>query len=300
MTAPQHGNTADEEEAAPLRPPHLPTLAALAAALGRTLAELVELVTGEDRYTGGAVRSRHGWRPITIPVPRLAQAQRWILEHVLLALPIHPAAHGYVSGRSTLTATAPHCGAPCLVTLDLAAWFPSITRTQVEAVLTDVCHYSAEVSWALAGLLTHGGALPQGPCTSPAVSNAVAAPLDATIAAEAARLGATYTRYADDLILSGPAAPTVSMIPLVNRAARILGWRTNEAKTRIAHTGHDRMVALGLDLSGPAPRILRAERGRLRAVEHQARTSGDPLSPRDAGRLAHGRSVEATAKRGAK
>lgn len=47
-------------------------------------------------------------------------------------------------------------------------------------------------------------ALPQGACTSPALSNQIAKKLDRRLAGMCAKQGFTYTRYADDLTFSAP------------------------------------------------------------------------------------------------
>ena len=50
------------------------------------------------------------------------------------------------------------------------------------------------------------------------------------------------------------------------------------------------MIALGIVLNGDAPTLPREERRRLRAVLH-AEATGEPISPHDAGRMAHARSL---------
>ena len=45
-------------------------------------------------------------------------------------------------------------------------------------------------------------ALPQGACTSPAITNVLCRNLDARLSGAARKLGFAYTRYADDLVFS--------------------------------------------------------------------------------------------------
>ena len=275
--------------------PLLPTIAALAAAIGIDLAALFHLIEG-DHYITHTRRRRHGSRLIAEPLPDLWRVQRWILARILRQLPTHPAAHGYVPGRSTLTAVLPHCAAEVLVTTDLRSWFPSITRTQVEAAFSDLCGYPGVVVWALASLTTRAGSLPQGTCTSPTLSNLVAAPLDEAITHESALRGLTYTRYADDLILSGPRSAFPDHMSIARTLSTIehhieaQGWQMSGSKTRVMRRDRDRMIALGIVLNGEGPTLPREERRRLRAVLH-AEATGEPISPHDAGRLAHARSV---------
>ena len=52
-------------------------------------------------------------------------------------------------------------------------------------------------------MATGQAALPQAPCTSPALSNQIARRLDRRLSGMSAKLGLVYTRYADDLTFSG-------------------------------------------------------------------------------------------------
>ena len=302
MSAPNHGNTA-EEEADPVLPV-LPSLFMLACAIGLNLPELMAMIAtierGAEQSTAYAThyqRGRHGYRQIAVPSPALADVQRWILVHILSCLTPHHACHG-ITGRSTLTAVHPHLAADVLITTDLRSWYPSIIRTQIEAVFADLAHYPPPVAWALATLTTRDSALPQGPCASPALSNLCAIPLDIALSAEAEARGLSYTRYADDLIFSGPrvAVPeslgAARIMSMIERYAEAQGWQVSVRKTRVMRRDRDRMVALGLVLnSADAPALPREERRRVRAAQHQAQATGDPISRRDAGRLEYERHV---------
>ncbi len=123
--------------------------------------------------------------------------------------------------------------------------------------------------------------LAQGAPTSPALANLAAFGLDARLAGLARSAGATYTRYADDLTLSGGpalrrAAPGI--VDLVGRIARDEGFRVNEDKTRIAGPGQRRLVT-GLVVN-ERPQVPRADYDRLRAVLHDAARHGPAAANR--------------------
>lgn len=153
-----------------------------------------------------------GTRRIAAPRKPLRTAQRTILEKILAKVPVHDAAHGFVSGRSTVTNARAHLEASVVVKMDLVDFFPSIHYRRVVGLFESL-GYPTEVAEPLAGLCTYRptlddgsmvwpGLVPQGAPTSPAVTNLICRRLDARLRALASKMGATYTRYADDLTFS--------------------------------------------------------------------------------------------------
>lgn len=161
-----------------------------------------------------------GERIISAPMPRLKRAQYWVLDNVLARVPVHAAAHGFRKQHSIVTNAAPHVGREVVINLDLKNFFPSIGLPRITGVFTQL-GYSEQVAATLALLCTEAPAdevsvdgetffvasgaraLPQGAPTSPALTNILCRRLDARLQGCAAKLGFTYTRYADDLTFSG-------------------------------------------------------------------------------------------------
>jgi hypothetical protein len=235
-----------------------------------------------------------GWRLIEAPKPRLAELQRRLLRKVLATLPLDDAAHGFRPGRSVASFAAPHARQGLVIRLDLEGFFATVTLPRVHGLLREV-GYPPAVARLLAGLLTtitpvdvlaaapdsawrlrrrlaiaH---LPQGAPSSPAVANLVAYRLDRRLGALAERLGANYTRYADDLAFSGPATlPLHRLVPGARRIAADEGFRLREDKTRIA-AAHQRQRLAGLVVNA-APAVPRSEYDTLRAVLHNCLRTG--------------------------
>lgn len=198
----------------------------LAQAMGLSLEELRFLaferrVSRISHYRRFAMPKKTGGeRIISAPMPRLKRAQYWVLDNVLARAPVHPAAHGFLKGRSIVSNAAPHVGRAVVINVDLKDFFPSIAMPRVKGVFTQL-GYSGQVATALALLCTeaatetvsvdgetfhvaHGPrALPQGAPSSPALTNILCRRLDARLQGAAAKLGYSYTRYADDLTFSG-------------------------------------------------------------------------------------------------
>jgi RNA-directed DNA polymerase len=283
-----------------------------------------------NRKTGGEALRHYRYvrlphRLIEAPKPRLRALQRRLLDEVLGRVPVHPAAHGFVPGRSAHTFAAPHAGRPLVVRLDLAAYFTSISVSRVYGLFRAM-GYPEPVAHTLAALCTtstpadvlrrHGPAypdalalraphLPQGAPTSPAIANLCTFRLDRRLAGAAAAFGATYTRYADDLAFSGDLGPAQAarLVAFVTRVAVAEGFRVNPAKTRVRGRG-DRQRLAGLVVN-ERPAAPREDYDRLRAILHAAARDGLAAANRDghpdfaahlAGRIAwvaHGRPARA-------
>ena len=113
--------------------------------------------------------------------------------------------------------------------------------------------------------------LPQGAPTSPALANLAAFRLDRRLQGLATAAGARYTRYADDLVLSG-SHRLHALAPLVARIAAEEGFRVNPSKTRLMSRA-GRQTVTGIVVN-ERPNVPRAEYDRLRALLHNAARDG--------------------------
>ncbi len=244
-----------------------------------------------------------GHRLVEAPKWRLRTAQRRVLDGILNHVPPHDAAHGFREGRSVITFAQQHVGRAVVVRVDLQAFFASVFGARVIGILR-TAGYPEEVSRTLAALCTHRTPadvlasapehdpidlarlrtphLPQGAPTSGALANLAAYRLDVRVAGLAAKVGATYSRYADDLVLSGDrdlarAAPT-----LVARLAAIAteeGFALNFRKTRVmTKSARQRITGIVVNEKLSAPRT---EYDRLRAILHNCQRHGPATQNRD-------------------
>jgi retron-type reverse transcriptase len=298
------GRTSDLEKLAKTGLPALSTPADAAAAMGLSIPRLRWLAFHSEAATVSHYvrfqipKKSGGMREISAPQPKLAAAQRWILENVLSKVPVEAPAHGFVRGRSTVTNAAPHVRKAAVVNLDLKDFFPSITFPRVRGVFEKL-GYSPATATVLGLLCTEAPrreveydgrryhvavgprGLPQGACTSPAISNLAARRLDRRLGGLAAKLGWTYTRYADDLTFSGDAlVPKGEKNPksvawLLARTRHIVedeGYAPNEKKLRVQRRNTAQSVT-GIVVNEKVS-VPRAERRRLRAILHRARFEG--------------------------
>lgn len=263
---------------APPAPP-IDDLKQLAAFLRMSITDLDWLTAPwrKDHYIRRQLPKRSGGtRLIEAPKLRLKIAQERILHGLLDQLPAHEAAHGFRPGRSIRTNATLHTEQKFVVRLDLTDFFPSIRRSRVFAMFRTF-GYAEPVARALTALCTTEQHLPQGAPTSPAIANLCAYRLDLRLTALAAKAGCRYTRYADDLTLSGDRAHR-----LIDRASAIAleeGFAVNGRKTRVTGRGRSQRVT-GVVVN-EHPNVPREHFDRLKAILHDAALHGPEKANRE-------------------
>jgi retron-type reverse transcriptase len=305
VSARMNDRASDAEKLAAAGLPVLHAPADLANALGLTIPRLrwlcfhAEAATRIHYVQFETPKKSGGTRTLSAPHMTLAAAQEWVLANILAKLPTEEPAHGFVPGRSTLTNAMPHAGKDVVVNLDLEGFFPSIGFARVRHVFLRL-GYSGAVATLLALLGTecprrkvaYAGTpyyvatgprgLPQGACTSPALSNQVARRLDRRLAGLAKKLGLAYTRYADDLTFSaGPGFRDKVgwLIARVRHIAQDEGFAVNPKKTRVKRP-ESRQTVTGLVVNA-APAVPRDVVRRIRAILHRAKAEGLEAQNRD-------------------
>jgi hypothetical protein len=262
-------------------------------------------------------------RLIESPKQRLKAIQRNILAGILSVIPSHDAAHGFRTGRSIKSFTAPHIGREIVLKLDLKDFFPGVSKARVAAVFR-TAGYPESVADLLAGLCVNstpalvladrpsspgersGPAvcalyrrphLPQGAPTSPALGNLAAYRLDCRLTGLAKAAGAQYTRYADDMAFSGGSDFARGIKRFRAEVCEIAleeGFLVHPGKTRVMRKSI-RQQAAGVVLNR-RPNVARPLFDRLKAILHNCVIHGPAGQNRDkipdfaahlAGRIAH-------------
>ena len=229
-------------------------------------------------------KSDGGLRLIEEPRPFLKRIQRRLLRGLLDTVPVHPAAMGFCPKRSCIDGAARHAGEAMVISFDLADFFPRIDTPRLYGLFR-AFGYPRAVAQDLAGLTTAitpahilktdnlaarnaltNRHLPQGAPTSPALANATAYRLDCRLTGLARHLGATYTRYADDLTFSGDRHIRRILLDAVPDIVTDENFRLNAQKIRVMPT-HKRQIVTGIVVN-ERTNIKRADFDRLKATLH--------------------------------
>ncbi len=185
-------------------------------------------------------KKRGGYRTIDVPSKKLKFVQRWILQNILYNIKVSKHSHGFIPGRSIATNAKIHVGQELVMGIDLKDFFPSIKFNRVRGFFKSV-GYNNHISTILADLCTFNWQLPQGAPTSPMISNLIASRLDRRLAGFCKKKELLYSRYADDITISGG-----KVLPryktLIFRIITEEGFEINCEKVRIQGRGSCQLV----------------------------------------------------------
>jgi RNA-directed DNA polymerase len=287
--------------------PPMPSIGALAEWLDLRVLDLEWFadLKGLDHRSGVPQLSHYNYRVlikdsgnvrlIEAPKSRLKKLQQQILAGILDKVPPHPAVHGFVRGRSIRSCVAVHAGQRVILRMDLKDFFPSFPARRFQTMFRTL-GYPESVADLLGGICTNFTPravfskqnfdpplslqarqwardlycrphLPQGAPTSPMLANICSYRVDCRLAGLAKAVGATYTRYADDLAFSGGAAFERSVERFSLHVAAICteeGFHVNHRKSRIMRQGV-RQHVVGL-VANQHPNVIRGEFDRLKAT----------------------------------
>lgn len=216
-----------------------------------------------------------GTRTISAPCAQLKKAQRALLGCLLNPLGAHPAAYGFVRGRSIKGNALVHIGQEIVANVDVKNCFPSVRWPLVLGALRrDLCgQFSASAIGLLVDICTSEGGLPIGAPTSPALLNRVLQISDEILTKQAEKRGCKYSRYADDLTFSGDHG-AVEMIGVAKSTLQRIGLELDPKKTNIFRRGR-RQVCTGLVVNVQVS-VPRTVRRRIRAAVHAVESGREP------------------------
>ncbi|MGH8645929.1 MAG: reverse transcriptase family protein [Gammaproteobacteria bacterium] len=182
----------------------------------------------------------------------------------------HPAAYGYIRGKSIKDNAAQHCGRRMLLRADIEDFFASISRERLIGRFLQL-GIQREAAEILAAFATIDGRLALGLNGSPMLANLVCSRLDTKLQRLSVDNACVYTRYADDIAISGENLPYYESVAGIVEGE---GFRLARKKFRITKNGQAHFVT-GLSVSDPvAPHVPRRFKRRLRQELYYCRTFG--------------------------
>ena len=205
------------------------------------LAEYREKDMHEFYETFSIPKHSGGFRTINAPKEDLKRLQREIKDCLESSgVHSHTAAYAYVKYRTAKDAVVRHqkTGHTCYLKLDFHDFFGSCdveTITKSLRMIPLFTMLSEEFMADLLHVAMLDGGLPQGTPLSPWLTNQIMLPFDYEISNECARRGITYTRYADDMLISADNKTALhAAINIVKDAIRGTNLTLNETKTKMA------------------------------------------------------------------
>lgn len=182
---------------------------------GLSSAEILKIiVTAPARYKIYDIPKRSGGkRTIAHPARELKIMQRYILTRKLSRFPVHISATAYTKDKNIYNNAIIHDKSEVILKLDFCDFFPSIRYTDFERFIgasvqsiidkKELNLYSKILFWGGRPRNIKPKCLSIGAPSSPMISNILLFQLDATLSRNANDLNLKYTRYADDITVSG-------------------------------------------------------------------------------------------------
>jgi RNA-directed DNA polymerase len=207
-----------------------------------------------------------GKRQIEAPRRFLKLIQRWINHYVLSSWELPPYVLGFARGRSIFDHGKLHAQGTNLMVVDIEDFFPSVRIDKITRVFGGLGFPDA-VARQLASLCSLGERLPQGAPTSPTIANVAFRDADAELKELADSWQCQYSRYADDLAVSGSRHFTQADMGEVESILERYGFAINRPKSRRIGAG-GRQIVTGLVVNSAA-KPPRWKRRIWRAMFHQ-------------------------------
>lgn len=211
--------------------------------------------------------SGRGYRKIAAPSRELKGIQKWISTFILRQVELPDEATGFRSGMSIKNNAEPHLNKDFVCNIDIEDFFPSVSAKRVTAIFKSL-GFPKVVAGSLSRLTTFKGTLPQGAPSSPDLANIVLRRLDARIAGFCKKRRWSYTRYCDDITISGSGGVSKKELETLAEIIYSEGFLVNDSKTRTRRR-NSRQEVTGLVVNKHI-NLSRQRRKSMRAMFHQA------------------------------
>ncbi len=185
-----------------------------------------------------------GTREISEPLTSLKEIQNWILHNILYKIKVSRYAKAYIKNRSIINHVKYHDNQEYVLTLDIKNFFPSLAFDTIKSTFHSF-GYNDIVSDLLAKLCMRDSVLPQGAPTSPYLTNIIMYGFDETTGKEIRDKGLHYTRYADDIAISGNINDKDEIIKSISDKLEILGLELKPEKTKFMRQS-ERQIVTGI------------------------------------------------------
>lgn len=190
-------------------------------------------------YKNYSIRKKTGGvRMISAPYSDLKRVQRWVYENILLKdlSSVSPCAEGFIPKdnddiRNIVTNARRHARSKWLINVDIQNFFDSIKYDSVWKYFSKF-GYEEEVVDVLAKICTYKYRLPQGAPTSPMLSNLIVQSMDEAFVELASKCNCIYSRYADDITLSGNSDSIMPTIRDIYKIVYTHHFHPNKKKTK--------------------------------------------------------------------
>ena len=189
-------------------------------------------------------------RIVVCPKGRLRHFQSLLLKKVFRpALKPTKYSFGGVARRNARQNAAQHLSSRFAYTTDIKSFFPSISRWRVADTFESHLGCSGDVASLLTRLCTYQEHLSQGLMTSPILADQILRRTDFRIAGLCRKHGLCYSRFVDDITVSGPFGLDLTesgIVQLIRRIIRESGFNVSAEKEQSGRVQSGEVTITGL------------------------------------------------------
>lgn len=184
-------------------------------------------------------KKKGGYRKISKPTKDLSDIQKFIYDEILKKIPISDSAVGFVEKKNIKLNATLHQKNKFFLIIDIKQFFNYIKGKDVFNLFKSL-GYNKKVSFDLTRICTVQKGIPQGACTSPALSNIIFKSIDEKISTFCQEREILYTRYADDLVFSSNIKENIddSFLKKISFYLNKKGFFLNKKKIRRGEISH--------------------------------------------------------------
>ncbi|WP_188467160.1 reverse transcriptase family protein [Bizionia arctica] len=244
----------------------------LAYSIGIQPYRIINIIKDRDHlYNTYRVRKKTGGhRWIMSPIEELKTIQTWIKINILDKIQTHNSANGFVKEKSIVTNAEKHINKETILNIDLYRFFDTITEKRIYQLFKKL-GYTNKLSYDLSRILCVNppkkywkelkkenklkkkfikmkpSILPQGAPTSPIISNLLCIKLDEILFKYCEKSHLSYTRYADDITMSGD-NKNMPELKKIKSIIRHNGFTVNIKKIRFI-SKHKKQTVTGITVN---------------------------------------------------
>jgi hypothetical protein len=252
------------------------SIEALAKALSKSPAELIQLSSDADRYyrpNKPEIKPNGGVRQTYSVSPYLQGVHKRIIEqifyHVDYPLYLQGGIKDTHSPRDYIANASLHAGRRVVISEDISKFFPSIRDPLVLKMWQHFFHFPKYVAQLLTQLTIYKGFVPQGAATSSYIANLVFWDREPQLEHTLRQRGFYYSRFVDDITVSTDREVEKKELQAVTSMIYGMfisaGVKPNRDK-RAVQTRGGRMRVHNLNVDSGRPTMNRKERSRIRAA----------------------------------
>lgn len=209
-------------------------------------------------------------RTISEPLPNLKLIQNFILNEILNNIKVSAFAKAYKRRSTLIENVRYHTNQNIVITIDIRDFFGSIKKSDVERIFLNF-GYSDLLADLLSKLCTLNDSLPQGAPTSPSLSNIYMKPFDSVVADFCLSRNIRYTRYADDITISGD-FDIEEALEFIKSKLTVMNLTIHPDKFKVMHQGlQQKVTGIVVNNKIQAPR---KDRNKLRQTLHYIKKFG--------------------------